>query len=241
HLSTALAPIHRKATIDRVKRRLKEKNDKDWTLVGTSCVEAGLDFSFRTAARELCSLISAIQTAGRANRSGEFGASELWGFKIRAGELLREHPAFKTSAQVLADIYREQKVSPEFCMEAMRREIRSRNHGRCEDDSIIKAEFKKDFPEVERQFKVISSNTITVIVDVDLLNRLSDREKRKEVKFQEIQQKAVNIYTTKKELYGIAPLDGFNELFRWDLAYNHFLGYMAGVLEMENFSDNCCI
>lgn len=241
HLSTALAPIHRKVTIDRVEKRLDDENDREWTLVGTSCVEAGLDFSFRTAARELCSLVSAIQTAGRANRSGEFGASELWGFRIKAGGLLNEHPAFKTSAKVLEEIYREQKISPEFCMEAMRREIRSRNHGRCEDDPIVKAELKRNFPEVESAFKVVSSNTMTVIVDQDLLRRLADREKRKKVKFQEIQQKAVNIYTSREKLYGIAPLDGFNELFRWDLLYDDFIGYMAGVLKQEDFSDNCCI
>lgn len=241
HLSTALAPVHRKATIDRVKKRLKDKNDKEWTLVATSCVEAGVDFSFRTAARELCSLVSTIQTAGRANRSGEFGTSELWGFRIRAGELLKEHPAFKTSAQVLTNMYREQAIAPESCKEAMKREIRNLNQGKCEDDPIVKDEVKRKFPDVERQFKVISSNTMTVIVDDDLLNRLKDREKRKVVNFQELQQKAVNIYTSKEKPYGVAPLDGFNDLFYWTLAYDDFLGYMAGVLKLTNFADNCCI
>jgi CRISPR-associated endonuclease/helicase Cas3 len=241
HLSTALAPIHRKATIDRVKKRLKDNNDKDWTLVATSCVEAGVDFSFRTAARELCSLVSTIQTAGRANRSGEFGTSELWGFRIRPGELLKEHPAFKTSAQVLTDMYREQMISPEFCREAMRREVRNQNQGKCEDDQIVKDEAKRKFPDVERQFKVISSNTLTVIVDDDLLYRLKDREKRNEVHFQELQQKSVNIYTSKEKPYGVAPLDGFSELFYWTLAYDDFLGYMAGVLKLTNFVNNCCI
>lgn len=238
HLSTALAPIHRKATIDRVKKRLKDLNDKNWTLVATSCVEAGVNFSFKTAARELCSLVSTIQTAGRANRSGEFGTSELWGFRIKPGELLKEHPAFKTSAQVLTDMYREQMISPEFCKEAMRREVRNQNNGKCEDDPIVKDEAKKKFPDVERQFKVISSNTITVIVDDDLLNRLKDREKRNEVPFQELQQKAINIYESKEKQYGIAPLDGFNDLFYWTLAYDDFLGYMAGVLKLNNDPDN---
>lgn len=241
HLSTALTPIHRKVTIDRIKSRLKDRNDKDWALVATSCVEAGVDFSFRTAARELCSLVSTIQTAGRANRSGEYGTSELWGFRIRAGELLKEHPAFKTSVQVLTDMYREQMVAPGFCREAMRREVRNLNHGKCEDDPIVKDEAKRKFPDVERQFKVISSNTMTVIVDEDLINRLRDREKRKEVDFRELQQKAVNIYTSKEKLYGVAPLDGFSDLFYWTLAYDDFLGYMAGVLPLANFSDNCCI
>jgi CRISPR-associated endonuclease/helicase Cas3 len=229
HLSSALAPIHRKATIDRVKKRLNDKDDDAWTLVATSCVEAGVDFSFRTAARELCSLVSTIQTAGRANRSGEFGTSELWGFRIRSGELLKEHPAFKTSAQVLTDMYREQKIAPEFCKEAMKREVRNLNHGKCEDDPIVKDEAKRKFPDVERQFKVISSNTVTVVVDEELRGRI------------ELQQKTVAIYTSKLMQYGVAPLNGFGDLHVWTLAYDDFLGYMAGVLIMTNFADNCCI
>ncbi len=238
HLSSALAPIHRKATIDRVKKRLNDKDDDAWTLVATSCVEAGVDFSFRTAARELCSLVSTIQTAGRANRSGEFGTSELWGFRIRSGELLKEHPAFKTSAQVLTDMYREQKIAPEFCKEAMKREVRNLNHGKCEDDPIVKDEAKRKFPDVERQFKVISSNTVTVVVDEELRGRLERHEK---IDPKELQQKTVAIYTSKLMQYGVAPLYGFGDLHVWTLAYDDFLGYMAGVLILTNFADNCCI
>ncbi|MEK6725159.1 MAG: hypothetical protein AABY54_01215 [Deltaproteobacteria bacterium] len=79
---------------------------------------------------------------------------------------------------------------------------------------------------------------MTVIVDEYLLSRLQYRGKRKEVSFQELQQKAVNIYESKEKAYGVAPLDGFNELFYWTLAYDDFIGYMAGVLRLANFSDN---
>jgi len=158
-----------------------------------------------------------------------------------AGDLLKEHPAFKTSAQVLTDMYREQMIAPEFCREAMRREVRNQNQGKCEDDPIVKDEAKRKFPDVERQFKVISSNTLTVIIDEDLLRRLKDRVKRKEVCFQELQQKAVNIYTSKEKTYGVAPLDVFSDLYYWTLEYDDFLGYMAGVLKLTNFADNCYV
>lgn len=149
HISTALAPIHRKQTISRIKARLEDATDSDWFLVATSCVEAGVDFSFKSAARELCSLVSTIQTAGRANRSGEYGGAELWGFRIRAGELLKEHPAFKTSADVLAQMYNENKVAPEFCSEGMKREIRIRNQGMFLNDPIVIAEKDSNFPTVD--------------------------------------------------------------------------------------------
>ena len=238
HLSTALAPIHRRAAIDRVKIRLKNKEDVEWTLVATSCVEAGVDFSFRTAARELCSLVSTIQTAGRANRSGEFGTSELWGFRIRAGELLKEHPAFKISVKVLTDMYLKKMIAPEFCREAMRREVRDLNQGRCEDDPIVKAEANRKFPDVERQFAVISSNTVTVIVDEELRGRIERHEK---IDPRELQQKTVAIYSYKAMEYGVARLHGFGDLHVWTLAYDDFLGYMSGVLKLTSFTDNCCI
>lgn len=238
HLSTALAPIHRKETINRVRNRLKDDDDRDWMLVATSCVEAGVDFSFRSAARELCSLVSALQTAGRENRSGEFGTSELWSFRIKANEQLKEHPSFRIPAQVLSDMYRENLISPEFCKEAMKREIRNKNHGMCEDDPIIKAERNYNFPEVNELFCVIPSNTITVIVDDDLRYRIENFER---IDFREIQQKSVAIYTTKALNYSVAPLRGHEGLHAWTLAYDDFLGYMAGILTVSEFTDNCCI
>ncbi len=241
HLSTALAPIHRKVTIERVKKRLIDKSDTDWMLIATSCVEAGMDFSFRSAARELCSLVSTIQTSGRTNRSDEFETAELWLFKIKGGDLLKEHPAFKTSARILTDLYKEQKISPEYCKEAMRREVRDLNQGLCENDLIVKAEKARKFPEVEENFKVISSNTISVVVADELKRRLEDRKERKGVTPQELQQQTVAIYSSKVLQYGVMPLQGAGDLYAWMLEYDDFLGYMAGVLKLANFADNCCI
>ena len=44
HLSTALAPIHRNRIVERIRERLKYFYLTNWTLVATSCVEAGMDF-----------------------------------------------------------------------------------------------------------------------------------------------------------------------------------------------------
>ncbi len=238
HISTALAPIHRKQTISRIKARLNDATDFDWFLVATSCVEAGVDFSFKSAARELCSLVSTIQTAGRANRSGEYGGAELWGFRIQAGELLKEHPAFKTSADILAQMHNEKKVAPEYCSEAMKREIRTRNQGICKDDPIVIAEKNSNFPLVNEQFRVILSNTMTVIVDEDLRRRIENNEP---VDFREVQMKSVSIYTDKAANFAVAPLHGNINLSAWTLAYDDFIGYMAGVLAVADFTDNCCI
>jgi len=57
---------------------------------GSSCGEAGVDFSFRSAFRDLSAcpaqaeswrLVNLLQIAGRANRSGEYSDTEVWDFR----------------------------------------------------------------------------------------------------------------------------------------------------------------
>ena len=83
HLSTALTPEDRDTVIKRIKARLVDKDDAEWTLVATSCVEAGVDFSFRTGFRELSSLLSLLQAAGRVNRHGAVESAEMWSFSMQ--------------------------------------------------------------------------------------------------------------------------------------------------------------
>jgi CRISPR-associated endonuclease/helicase Cas3 len=135
-------------------------------------------------------------------------------------------------------MHRENMVAPEFCKEGMRREIRNRNQGMFAADPIVKAEKKSDFPGVNELFCVIPSNTMTVIVDEDLRRRIENHDR---IDFREIQQKSVAIYTTKVMGYAVAPLRGHDGLHAWTLAYDDFLGYMAGVLTVADFADNCCI
>jgi len=167
HISTALTIEHRASTLNRIKARLKSKEDKGWTLVSTTCVEAGLDLSFRSAARELSSLASLIQIAGRVNRQCEYGKNcEVWSFLIREEGVLRGHPEFRTTARVLEQLYANQRVGPDFCTEAMVKEVREKNTGMAKDDSIVKAEKAGKYPEVAELFKVIEEGEVfTVVID----------------------------------------------------------------------------
>lgn len=230
HLSTALAPIHRKRILEKIKQRLLNSEDNNWTLVATSCVEAGIDFSFHTAAREYCSLVSTIQTAGRINRSGEYGKSNLWNFQIVPGDSLKEHPSFATSSRILKQLFNEGKVAPEFCTEAMKREVRERNQITAENNPIVMAERNREFPSVNDQFKVIPANTVTAIIDREMCERI---ERHEQVDFIELQQKSVSIYSNNINKFALRPLRGFNDLYAWMLDYDSdFLGYMAGVLKL---------
>ena len=234
HLSTSLCPRDRKNTLDRVKKRLADRDDKDWALVATSCVEAGVDLTFHTGLRERCSLNSLIQIGGRINRKGEYQNAEVWDFQLRHDRLLVPHRAFETSARVLSELFAENQVNPESATEAMRREIRQT--GLCKiSEEILKSERNLRFPDVAEKFKVIDSNTITVIVDEKLKERLKKHDK---VSPEEIQKESVQIWANKEVKYDLQAIDGFPELRLWNLLYDDFLGYMAGVMPILELNQN---
>lgn len=68
HLSTAMCPHHRKATINQIKTDLETK--KKILVVSTQLIEAGVDFDFPLVFRALAPLEAIIQSAGRCNREG---------------------------------------------------------------------------------------------------------------------------------------------------------------------------
>lgn len=68
HLSTAMCPDHRKATIKQIKSDLAAK--KKILVVSTQLIEAGVDFDFPLVFRALAPLEAIIQSAGRCNREG---------------------------------------------------------------------------------------------------------------------------------------------------------------------------
>ena len=132
HLSTALTPEDRDRAIKRIKQRLDDPYDTDWTLVATSCVEAGVDFSFRTGFREISSLLSLLQAAGRVNRNGKYADAEMWSFSLQDDSMLTKNKSIESSSAVLNN-YFENDVSiiPELSTRSMNDEI-------IHDDSCMK-------------------------------------------------------------------------------------------------------
>ena len=61
----------RELLVKKIKERLCDKEDDNWTLIATSCVEAGVDFSFRNGVREAAGLVNLLQLAGRIRRNEE--------------------------------------------------------------------------------------------------------------------------------------------------------------------------
>jgi len=229
HLSTALTPLDRNKTLEKVKARLNDKQDNDWVLVATSCVEAGVNLSFKVGFRERCSLVSLLQTAGRINRENLETEATIWDFSLKFEDNLKKHPAFDDSARILGELFASDEVSPEFCCEALKREIRQ-SASKEVVKQLEKAEKNLDFPEVEQLFKVIDSYTITVLVDDNIIDHLKNWLP---VTRDEIQKNSVQIWAYKKEDWGLTEIPNHPELF-YGLDYDNFIGYMKGGLASEN-------
>ena len=226
HLSTALTPTDRVRTLSRVINRLANEDDRDWTLVATSCVEAGVDFSFRTGIRERASLNSLLQTAGRVNREGKHTSADVWDIQLVHDAWLRPHPTFQHSSIVLGELFDEVQVGVNSCTEALRREIR---RSRMKKDEILKAERALNFPKVAELFRVIDSSTLTAVVDETLKATIESGQR---VPIQELQNGSVQVYGSRIREWGVREFDHVPGLFAWELGYNPFLGFMAGVLPL---------
>ena len=68
HLSTGMCPVHRKKTLNIIRKRLQEK--KPILCISTQLIEAGVDIDFCSVIRLLAGLDSVAQAAGRCNRHG---------------------------------------------------------------------------------------------------------------------------------------------------------------------------
>ena len=230
HLSTALIPSDRDKTLVRIKSRLSNSNDVDWTLIATSCVEAGVDLSFKTGVREAASLVSLLQTAGRVNRHYSINPATVWTVMLKEEDLLRRNPGMMDSTKVLLELISEGcAISPDLCTIALKREIRLAG---TFSNSLLKSEEQLRFPRVEKDFRVIASDTRTVVVDEDLINKL---EKHHQVDWMDIQRSSVQIWGYRLNTLHIPEVSGHPGMYKWPYAYNDFIGYMAGVFPIEAF------
>lgn len=240
HISTALTPLDRAETVRRVRQHLFS-SWKDWCLVATSCVEAGVDFSFRTAFRESWGLVNLLQIAGRANRSGEYQNAEVWDFRHDNAGGLSPHPQAEVPREILDNLFRlcaqeGRQPQPHDCTEALRLELRNdRGKQALRIEEIERAEKAADFPVLAQLCRIIDAPTKTVLVDAALITRVEGRDRKQFPSWQEIMQNSVQIWSNRLEegrlpVKQIGP-DG--ELWAMlDGNYDSFLGWMKGVLPL---------
>ena len=228
HLSTALTPEDSGNTIDRIRRRLADPDDADWTLVATSCVEAGVDFSFRTGFREISSLLSLLQAAGRVNRHGRNTEAVMWSFPLQDDSMLPKNPALDVSAAVLRSYFQKRlPITPELSTRSMQDEL-------VRDDSCMSAicdfaelEAVQQFRTLAQKFRVIDQKTVLAVPDDSMVSAIAEGR----ASWQELQRHAVSVRKEKIVLWHLREIaDG---IYQWTLGYDSFLGYMHGVLLTE--------
>jgi len=246
HLSTALAPVDREIIMDEIKKRLDPNSKdavKDFTLIATSCVEAGVDFSFRSAFRERASAANLIQVGGRVRRNNENFEAFLIDFRV-AAPLFNRHPAFTLSSQILEKLFDEGKVisdSPaELVTEALRRELMSDTDQR--HIKLQKMESEMNYPEVAKLYKVIADNTILVIVDEDTIRSLINHPKGDKIFQKKLNRNSVQIWANKINNICAYPLEGYPGLYALnkDQYDKTFLGYMKGMLQVFKIDSEGC-
>lgn len=245
HISTALAPNDRARTVKIVRERLQNRDDDDWTLVATSCVEAGVDFSFRNGIREAAGLVNLLQIAGRIRRNDEswYKESTVWSVELDFSGLLKPHPVFDIPSKILArlfeknpDLLNSDTNISELCTDSLRQELNE--YGNTPGMSIIDDERAGSYRVVEQKFKVIDNRSVTVIINEETKARLEAFEK---VSWSELQDNSVQIYAFTAAKLGVQEIKGHAGIFFWPYFYDEFIGYMAGALENKKIDrEGCC-
>lgn len=236
HLSTALTPTDREMTLENVKGRLETDKDGNWVLVGTSCIEAGMDLDFATGFREMASLSSLLQASGRVNRSGNRKGATMFSFRLCEENGINRNRGMEDSIRVLQQLLGEpSSVSADLCTEALQRELRLDPRSESLLSQVSSAEERLDFPKVEKLFRIIGDNTRTVIVGDDLIQRIESFEP---VDWREIQRHSVQIWAYRIEDLHVPELNRHPGVYTWHLAYSAFLGIMEGILGLEVFERN---
>jgi CRISPR-associated endonuclease Cas3-HD len=238
HLSTALAPCHRAIIIDRIKMLLK--NESDWTLVATSLVEAGMDFSFRNGFRQRASTTSLIQLGGRVNRNAEWKDSQLW--DVTLSDEHTHHPGLAGSAYALGELLSRGVFNSEtrwplekICQEALNIEFSQK--GRDLAGSIVEKERSEQFKSVAADFQIISGDTRTVIVDREIVRRVESFEKVEPI---ELIQNSIQLWNSRIKALDFPAIRGRSrdvEIYRLPDGHNYdpdFLGYMEGVIRNDS-------
>ena len=236
HLSTALTPADREKTLERVKKRFEPDGDDNWVLVGTSCIEAGMDLDFATGFREMASLTSLLQSSGRVNRSGNRDGSAMYSFRLREEGGINRNRGMEDSIRVLQQLLDERRpISADLCTEALRRELMLDPRSGSMLSKVSAAEDNYNFPEVERLFKIICADTRTVIIGEDLVRRIESFEA---LDWREIQKNSVQIWGYRIDELNVPELRRRPGVYAWHLAYSPFLGVMEGILELDEFERN---
>lgn len=166
HLSTNLCPAHRSEVLTRVHQDLEAR--APCLLVSTQCIEAGVDVDFPTVLRALGPLESIAQAAGRCNRHGN---------RSEPGQVVVFVPAdegyppggYQQATQVTRALLKERENSlsiddPETFRRYYRDLYDLTGIATAGETKLEEAVSNAHFPEVAKHYRLISQDTVQVVV-----------------------------------------------------------------------------
>ena len=213
HISTALCPPDRARILAHVVRDLEEHRRGDWTLVGTSCIEAGLNLSFRTGFRERFGTCNLLQLGGRVSREDEYrGQAVVFDFALQAGAGVTSHPAAAASQKILLHLFKSGEFdrlieSPaELVTRALNLEINL--GGGLGSDALFEAERDENYPVTAAKGRVIATETKIVVVKKVLQQALAARQK---IGFRALLDGSVQIWPYKVRSLDLEPVRGWGD------------------------------
>ncbi len=226
HLSTALAPKDRDIMLKEVIRRQTENDwdHKPWYLVATSCVEAGVDLDFAIGFRESCSVTSFLQVSGRINRHGRRICGKLYDFSILAEDGLNRHPGLEESSDILRDLWPDliagEMDNNTLCSKAIRKELSRFNDKKNKSEQLFQDEEKHNFQNVSKNYRIIDSETATVIINKNLIEKL---EMGIPVSWQTIQENSVQLWMNKINKLQLREIRGCKQdgIYSWLDSYDY--------------------
>lgn len=210
HLSTLMCPVHRKATLDEIRTRLKA--GQTCRVVSTQVMEAGIDVDFPVGFRALAGLDSIIQAAGRVNREMRNASGDMFVFRPQT-EFVKRTPEFiKQTGSVAEATLREHADDPTTtaAIEAYYGLLYTLHDEQSFDAQGIIHHFEKgtgqadfDFRTAAEKFKLIDEDSMTVFIPYDN----DARDKIEMLKYtlyptrtlRQLQPYAVNIFSSEFE------------------------------------------
>lgn len=166
HLSTNMCPLHRTATLDRIRLALEGGGCR---VVATQCIEAGVDVDFPVVYRAWAPIDSLAQAAGRCNREGTSPTPGQ--FVVFQPEEDRYPPGvYRQATDITRGMNREGLLdlhSPESFAEYWHRLYDI--HRPEQTYAMLLEEIRSlDFPSVDRDYRLIERATLSILVPYDL-------------------------------------------------------------------------
>jgi len=166
HLSTALCPAHRKAILEEVRAKLQNKERV--YLIATQCIEAGVDIDFPVVWRAMAPLEALAQAFGRCNREGRLEPEDCEARIFIPVDANIPMPDYEQATSIARTYFWEEDLQSQKVFDKYFKKLYSnisiQGGGGLKQQALEKAVKQLDFPEIAKNYRLIESDTVSVVV-----------------------------------------------------------------------------